>query len=69
MSGVVRGRCGGSPKRRGRTAPSPLVLRSPSDTSGVDNLDFVAFPPRWLVMKIPSVRGGMTAMLPVSSWA
>ncbi|TYQ19947.1 UNVERIFIED_ORG: homogentisate 1,2-dioxygenase [Zoogloea ramigera] len=26
-----------------------LVLQSPSDTPGVDNLDFVIFPPRWLV--------------------
>jgi homogentisate 1,2-dioxygenase len=26
-----------------------LVLQSPSDTSGVDALDFVIFPPRWLV--------------------
>src|SRR6185437_15529818 len=25
-----------------------LVLQSPSDTPGVDNLDFVIFPPRWL---------------------
>ena len=25
-----------------------LVLQSPSDTSGTDNLDFVIFPPRWL---------------------
>ncbi|MGP6190613.1 MAG: homogentisate 1,2-dioxygenase [Vulcanimicrobiaceae bacterium] len=25
-----------------------LVLSSPSDTPGVDNLDFVIFPPRWL---------------------
>ena len=28
-----------------------LVLQSPSDTPGVDNLDFVIFPPRWLVMQ------------------
>jgi homogentisate 1,2-dioxygenase len=28
-----------------------LVLQSPSDTAGVDNLDFVIFPPRWLVME------------------
>jgi homogentisate 1,2-dioxygenase len=28
-----------------------LVLHSPSDTPGVDNLDFVVFPPRWLVME------------------
>ena len=28
-----------------------LVLRSISDTPGVDNLDFVVFPPRWLVME------------------
>ncbi|MFI4890769.1 MAG: homogentisate 1,2-dioxygenase [Steroidobacterales bacterium] len=27
-----------------------LVLQSQSDTPGVDNLDFVIFPPRWLVM-------------------
>ena len=27
-----------------------LVLQSVSDTPGVDNLDFVVFPPRWLVM-------------------
>lgn len=27
-----------------------LVLQSLSDTPGVDNLDFVIFPPRWLVM-------------------
>ncbi|HXX48294.1 MAG TPA: homogentisate 1,2-dioxygenase, partial [Myxococcota bacterium] len=26
-----------------------LVLQSPSDTAGVDNVDFVIFPPRWLV--------------------
>jgi homogentisate 1,2-dioxygenase len=26
-----------------------LVLQSPSDTPGVDTLDFVVFPPRWLV--------------------
>jgi homogentisate 1,2-dioxygenase len=26
-----------------------LVLTSPSDTPGVGNLDFVIFPPRWLV--------------------
>ncbi len=26
-----------------------LVLHSPTDTPGVDNLDFVIFPPRWLV--------------------
>ena len=28
-----------------------LVLQSPSDTAGVDNLDFVIFPPRWLAME------------------
>src|SRR6266446_7601550 len=28
-----------------------LVLQSQSDTPGVDNLDFVVFPPRWLVME------------------
>ncbi len=28
-----------------------LVLQSASDTPGVDNLDFVIFPPRWLVME------------------
>ncbi|MBV9344050.1 MAG: homogentisate 1,2-dioxygenase [Gammaproteobacteria bacterium] len=28
-----------------------LVLQSQSDTPGVDNLDFVIFPPRWLVMQ------------------
>ena len=28
-----------------------LVLQSPSDTAGVDNVDFVVFPPRWLVME------------------
>jgi homogentisate 1,2-dioxygenase len=28
-----------------------LVLHSPSDTPGVGNLDFVVFPPRWLVME------------------
>jgi homogentisate 1,2-dioxygenase len=27
-----------------------LVLQSPSDTPGVDELDFVIFPPRWLAM-------------------
>ncbi len=27
-----------------------LVLQSPSDTPGVDDVDFVIFPPRWLVM-------------------
>jgi homogentisate 1,2-dioxygenase len=26
-----------------------LVLQAPSDTAGVDTLDFVVFPPRWLV--------------------
>jgi homogentisate 1,2-dioxygenase len=28
-----------------------LVLHSPSDTPGVDAIDFVIFPPRWLVMQ------------------
>jgi homogentisate 1,2-dioxygenase len=28
-----------------------LVLQSQSDTPGTDNLDFVIFPPRWLVME------------------
>jgi len=28
-----------------------LVLQSPSDTPGVDAIDFVLFPPRWLVMR------------------
>ncbi|HEY7963171.1 MAG TPA: homogentisate 1,2-dioxygenase [Steroidobacteraceae bacterium] len=28
-----------------------LVLQSPSDTPGVDNVDFVIFPPRWLAMQ------------------
>ena len=28
-----------------------LVLQSSSDTPGVDNLDFVIFPPRWLAME------------------
>jgi homogentisate 1,2-dioxygenase len=28
-----------------------LVLQSPSDTTGVDTIDFVIFPPRWLVME------------------
>lgn len=28
-----------------------LVLQSVSDTPGVDNIDFVIFPPRWLVMQ------------------
>jgi len=28
-----------------------LVLQSQSDTAGVDSLDFVIFPPRWLVMQ------------------
>jgi homogentisate 1,2-dioxygenase len=28
-----------------------VVLQSPTDTPGVDNLDFVVFPPRWLVME------------------
>lgn len=28
-----------------------LVLQSTSDTAGVDNLDFVIFPPRWLAME------------------
>jgi homogentisate 1,2-dioxygenase len=28
-----------------------LVLQSPSDTPGVDAVDFVIFPPRWLVMR------------------
>ncbi len=27
-----------------------LVLQSPSDTPGVDSIDFVIFPPRWLAM-------------------
>ncbi len=28
-----------------------LLLHSPSDTEGVSNIDFVVFPPRWLVME------------------
>jgi homogentisate 1,2-dioxygenase len=28
-----------------------LVLQSPSDTPGVDAIDFVIFPPRWLAMQ------------------
>jgi homogentisate 1,2-dioxygenase len=28
-----------------------LVLQSPSDTAGVDTIDFVIFPPRWLAME------------------
>ena len=28
-----------------------LVLHSPSDTAGTSNIDFVIFPPRWLVME------------------
>ncbi|MDE1924209.1 MAG: homogentisate 1,2-dioxygenase, partial [Gammaproteobacteria bacterium] len=28
-----------------------LVLQSQSDTPGVDNIDFVIFPPRWLAMQ------------------
>ncbi|CAO3433585.1 homogentisate 1,2-dioxygenase [Azospirillum doebereinerae] len=28
-----------------------LVLQSPSDTPGVDSIDFVIFPPRWLVQQ------------------
>jgi homogentisate 1,2-dioxygenase len=28
-----------------------LVLHAPSDTPGVDHIDFVIFPPRWLVME------------------
>ncbi len=28
-----------------------LVLQSPSDTPGVDSIDFVIFPPRWLVQE------------------
>jgi homogentisate 1,2-dioxygenase len=28
-----------------------LVLQAPSDTPGVDMIDFVIFPPRWLVME------------------
>jgi homogentisate 1,2-dioxygenase len=28
-----------------------LVLQSPSDTAGTSNIDFVVFPPRWLVME------------------
>jgi homogentisate 1,2-dioxygenase len=28
-----------------------LVLHSPSDTPGVDNVDFLIFPPRWLAME------------------
>ncbi len=27
------------------------MLQSPSDTAGVDAVDFVIFPPRWLVME------------------
>ena len=27
------------------------MLHSPSDTPGVDNVDFVIFPPRWLAME------------------
>ncbi|HEY4318562.1 MAG TPA: homogentisate 1,2-dioxygenase [Herbaspirillum sp.] len=36
----------------GNDHPDPsifLVLHAPSDTAGVDTLDFVVFPPRWLV--------------------
>ena len=36
----------------GNDHPDPsifLVLQAPSDTPGVDTLDFVVFPPRWLV--------------------
>jgi homogentisate 1,2-dioxygenase len=28
-----------------------LVLQAPTDTPGVDSIDFVIFPPRWLVME------------------
>jgi homogentisate 1,2-dioxygenase len=28
-----------------------LVLQSPSDTAGIDTIDFVIFPPRWLAME------------------
>lgn len=28
-----------------------LVLQAPTDTPGIDNVDFVIFPPRWLVME------------------
>ena len=28
-----------------------LVLQAPSDTPGIDTLDFVIFPPRWVVME------------------
>jgi homogentisate 1,2-dioxygenase len=28
-----------------------LVLQAPTDTPGVDNIDFVIFPPRWLAME------------------
>jgi len=28
-----------------------LVLHSPGDTAGISNIDFVVFPPRWLVMQ------------------
>jgi homogentisate 1,2-dioxygenase len=46
-----------------------LVLQAPSDTPGVDTLDFVIFPPRWLVAKTPSARPGSTATSPANSWA
>jgi len=28
-----------------------LVLQAPTDTPGIDNIDFVIFPPRWVVME------------------
>ena len=48
--------CGASTRsaRSSYDHPDPsifLVLQSPSDTPGVDMIDFVIFPPRWLVME------------------
>ena len=45
-----------------------LVLQSPSDTPGVDSIDFVIFPPRWLAAEDTFRPPGSIAMLPASSW-
>ena len=46
-----------------------LVLQSQTDTPGVDTIDFVIFPPRWLAPKIRSARPGSTATSRANSWA
>ena len=37
------------------------VLTSPSEIPGTANLDFVIFPPRWMVADTPSVPPGFIA--------